>query len=246
MMDSILQKITAYPKTTGAIVGIGLPVAYLIYFHRSLASQVEHKIQRGTAGDLKQTLVEEQSPSVALLAEAKDDCPAIYDRAWKSVPTRSLPPDLDHDTLLTMYLRRTMTLFSTRMPQAYIIRLMVGTPELKKSFEPSVIQSLAFQKGDVVNGGYRVASRISTNGLASIEFAMEMPVPTPVQGRLIIAVERTADLVTFSSETVMWKPANFKDKMPLETPLIKWLHELASWWLILKGSHDLMLMKRND
>lgn len=126
-----------------------------------------------------------------------------------------------------------------RMPQAYVMKA-IATPEERKTFEPSFIETLDFKVGDVVQGMYRVIARSE----GKVEFEMTPLVGVMRGGRLVISIERIGDELVCGSETVMWKDAGEEEKMHLEKGVVKWLHEIASWGLLKAGTKYLMNLKK--
>ena len=156
----------------------------------------------------------------------------IHDTASKHVPKNHLPA-LDTNELLTTYLRYTMTCFSY-LPQAWILRLVSD----RATFNKFYIQNLDFEDGNVVCGLYRVVLRTDKK----VELLMQQGT---VQGRLVIGIEDEGNEMKFYSETLMWKGKDDKTVMPLERAVPKWLHELASWWLLDSGTAYLVALKSN-
>ena len=68
----------------------------------------------------------------------------------------------------------------------------------------------------------------------------------PVQGRLVIAVEERGGERIFSNETLTWKGRNDTAVMPLERGVGRWLHELASWWLLDSGTKYLIDLRQRS
>jgi len=133
-----------------------------------------------------------------------------------------------------------MGLFSSRFPQAYLLRL-VSTPDERKTFQQGHISTLNFVEGDIVCGVYRVAARTESK----VEFEMK-PMGIVQGGRLVIGIEANGDELVCSSETVMWKRAGEKRLMPLEMGVARWMHELASWWLLDSGTRYLAALKQTS
>lgn len=118
-----------------------------------------------------------------------------------------------------------------------MIRLLCETEEEKQSFKSSKISSLDFKKGDLVCGVYRVVARKKNK----VEFEIKMKNLECVDGRLAISFsELEEEEVVFCSETIMWRRADEKRSMPLEKPVLRWMHETAAWWLIDSGVKYLM------
>jgi hypothetical protein len=162
----------------------------------------------------------------------------FYDIASKSVATALLPSFQDPYRLLTTYLRHTMSHFA-HLPQAYLLRLVARSPETSNSFNSSHIQTSSFEKGDLVCGIYRVEMRSATK----IDFAILPPKlepEPPFEGRLVICIDERDDQSVFSITTVMWRRSGEVVVMPLEKGPFKWMHELASWWLLDSGTRWLV------
>lgn len=63
-----------------------------------------------------------------------------------------------------------------------------------------------------------------------------------MNGRLAISVQENGEEIVFTTETLMWKPAQEKALLPLERGLVRWVHETAAWWLLDSGVRYLMDM----
>lgn len=235
---SIMEIYTSYlgrhPKLLASAVLISSPIAYLIYLHKSLAQTTHHVQNRGLLSKSSASGICSIPPSAL---ESKQYM--IHDRASKSISI-SLVPSLSQQELLTLYLRHTMRLFSTRFPQAYLLRL-ISSPEGRASFTASHISSLDFIPGDLVCGMYRVTLRTEH----TVEFEMK-PVGVVKGGRMVIGIVQNSDELLCSSETIMWKDAGEKGLMPLEMGVARWMHELASWWLLDSGTRFLKAFKKSN
>ena len=97
--------------------------------------------------------------------------------------------------------------------------------------------SLDYNEGDIACGLYRVAARTPN----SVEF--EFLPPAPVTGRLVLSYEEKDANILFITETAMWKTKDNKVPFPLEVSFLKYLHEMAAWWLIDSGVRYLMDME---
>lgn len=223
-----------YPKVVASVLVIGCPVTYLLYLHRSLARTTQRTSKQGVLTASTSHNISSIPPS-----DLTSEYFMVHDRAYKFIPASRFPA-LEQDELLTMYLRHTMSLFSSRFPQAYLIR-MVCSPEEKATFNQDYIRKLDFKEGDLVNGMYRVVVR--TKG--KVEFEIKT-MGIVRGGRMVIGVEEKADEWECSSETAMWKRVGEKKPMPLEKGLLKWSHELASWWLLDSGTKYLMGLKKDN
>ncbi|KAI2790024.1 hypothetical protein POX_d05527 [Penicillium oxalicum] len=217
--------------TASAVVSGGSAV-YLYLFHQRLASRIEHHTHRGTLSS--------QSPRLLLVNSVPEhdftkEHFALHDHSSKQVSRDALPKNISPDQLFTRLVRRNMTAFS-RLPQAWMIRLVSTTPEELQSFKASHLGSLNFDKGDLVCGAYRVVDRSENK----VEFEIKMKNVDFFHGRLALGYREIGDHIVFSSETFMWRRTEERRPMPLEKPLLQWMHETASWWLLESGVKYLM------
>ncbi|KNG83563.1 hypothetical protein ANOM_009540 [Aspergillus nomiae NRRL 13137] len=200
-------------------------VTYLYIFHRSLGHRIHHEFHHSK-------LPESVSTVVSLPPEVSHgECRAFYDHASRRIARKLLPAQKLED-LFTLLLRRNMTAFS-RFPQAWILRLNVA-PADRITFHASHIRSLQFKEGDLVCGFYRVQERTPNKAVLELLFEGE------VSGRLVIRFWEESDDVVFCTETIMWtrkvNPGQIKRVIvPLENPVLRFLHEIAAWWLIDSG-----------
>ncbi|KAJ5558228.1 hypothetical protein N7535_008443 [Penicillium sp. DV-2018c] len=212
--------------TTTTIISASTAI-YLYTFHTRLSKRVTHISHHGP---LSKTPTKPSIQSLPpQLSTASNDFITIYDRASKSVPLSSLP-STDTAHLFTCLVRRNMTAFS-RFPQALLLAMASKTPEQKRSFKKEHLDTLDFEVGDLVCGVYRVVTRSKDR----VEFEMGLEKMEFAQGRLGISFREEGGNAVFCSETVMWKRAEEGRKMPLERGVVRWLHEIASWWLIDSG-----------
>lgn len=205
-------------------------------FHNSLSKRVHHEHSQGAFPNTAKNKFTSIPDTISA-----DEYHCIHDRALCRVPRRDLPLQSRPD-LFVLLLRRNMIAFG-RFPQAYMLRLMI-TPEKRQTFSPSHIQSLDFKLGDVVNGIYRVCERRESDVVYQID------AQGPIDGRLAIRCWEEGDEAIFCSETIMWtKKATENEKqakLPLERPLLRFLHELAAWWLLDSGARYLMGLKESS
>lgn len=160
---------------------------------------------------------------------------AQYNMSSKSV-SRSLLPHAERlDLLFTKLVRRSMAK-SMLLPQALMFRSSSNTAEERKSFELSQIATLDFKEGDLVCGIYRVRQR-SKN---TVEFEMRLKNMEFLDGRLAISFWQKGNEIVFCSETMMWRLCQEPRPMPLEKPLLRWMHETSVWWLLDSGVNYLM------
>jgi hypothetical protein len=212
---------------TSAII-IGTPILYLSFIHARLSQRINHTTKKGTLTATEISNIDSISPAVT-----EEKCFIIHDIASKSV-RKELLPALDTNTLLTTYIRNTMTRFSS-FPQAWVLRLISDRATFKKTY----IENLEFKDGDVVCGVYRVVLRTEEK----VELLMKQG---NVEGRLVVGLESKGEDMVFYSETVMWKGKDDKTVMPLERAAPKWLHELASWWLLDLGTNYLVGLRKGS
>ncbi|KAJ6098796.1 hypothetical protein N7467_000331 [Penicillium canescens] len=216
---------------TATAVITGSSVVYFYVFHQRLASTIQHKAHRGTlSASTKPTGIESVPDSVFT-----DQYFTLSDSSSKSILRCSLPGNESTELLFKRLVRRNMTAFS-RFPQALMLKMACKTQEERDSFKRSHIASLDFKEGDLVCGVYRVKVRQENK----VEFEMQMKTLDFVNGRLAISCQEKGDMIIFRSETVMWRKADESRRMPLERPVLRWMHETATMWLIDSGVRYLM------
>ncbi|OQD60752.1 hypothetical protein PENPOL_c021G03326 [Penicillium polonicum] len=209
---------------------------YFYIFHERLSKRIAHKSHLGTLSTAT------KPPSIDSIPETVfgNEYFTLYDYASKSVPRACLPGNETTDVLFKRLVRRNMTAFS-RFPQALVLAMASKTPDQKQSFKAGYLATLDFEVGDLVCGVYRVVVRKRDR----VEFEITMEAMDFVEGRLAISYEESRSQegegeVVFCSETVMWKRADEVRDMPLERPVLKWMHETAAWWLLDSGVRCLM------
>ena len=161
--------------------------------------------------------------------------------------------------IFTALMRRNMIFFATYLPQAWLLRLLARTPEAKHSFSHHHISTLAFEPGDLVCGIYTVLARQDMKcemGFSppprSSSLAFSTGFPTSFGGRLVTSIVQNeskgegegegAGEALLVTETLQWvlrseaAEATGGFTLPLERGAMKWLHELASWWLLVEGA----------
>lgn len=233
--DKSKSKMIRFIFTATAIITSSSAI-YFYIFHERLSKRIAHKSHIGTLSTATKPTSIESIPETVL----SDEYFTLYDHSSKSVPRASLPSNETTDLLFKRLVRRNMTAFS-RFPQALVIAMASKTPEQKNSFKAGYLAALDFEVGDLVCGVYRVVARRRDR----VEFEIKMEAVDFVQGRLAISYEECGSQeedgeVVFCSETVMWKRADEARKMPLERPVLRWMHETAAWWLIDSGVRYLM------
>lgn len=205
-------------------------VIYTIYLHRSLSHLVKHKGGNGfvNSDDENRLIIESLPPELA----DPSNFVVINDVASKLIPSAKLPKYDEPNLMLTNYLRWTMSRFS-RFPQAWMLRMVFKSPEAKKTFGASFIQTLDFSPGDIVCGAYHVQVRSPTKVEFGMISAAGLP---PIDGRLVVSIQEQGDHTLFMTETLQWRRREESFQLPLERKSMKWLHELASWWLLEAGT----------
>ncbi|KAF7717531.1 Uncharacterized protein PECH_005459 [Penicillium ucsense] len=217
---------------TASAVVTGGSAIYLYMLHRKLASRIEHRSHRGklSSKSMRPTVIDSVAEDIFT-----DQNVALHDHSSKQVSRVALPKGISPGQLLTKLARRNMIAFS-HLPQTWVMRLLSMAPEEQQSFKSAHIDSLNFDKGDLVCGMYRV---IECSG-NKVEFDIQMRNIDYVHGRLALGYKETTSGIVFSSETFMWRRSDEIRLMPLEKPLLHWMHETAAWWLLDSGTRYLM------
>jgi hypothetical protein len=245
----MLNIFTALPSSKLAIgiavLPLAIPIGYLLYLDRAVATQC--KTATGIRDRRKRTAtIPPNIPRPVTLPQEVEPNDSEWVLAYERIVSRpvglsSIPYDLDTDlaTVLTTYVRATMTAFSWT-PQAFVLRASAGDDAVKKTFDTHFIQSLRFSADDRVNGFWRVTHRGDggVEGNERVEMALDAP-PTyrgPLVGGVIVAgMERQGDgHVVFVNETWMWRRQG-EAPVLLEGRVGQWFHVVLSGWLVMKG-----------
>ena len=230
MSSRILIASVAIAATTTAAM-----VAYIRTWHHSLRSQITTRTVSSSERSSVCAERELESLPQDLLAN-----PDNYRVAHFRIP---LPTHLrlltraDAEQMFTALMRRNMKLFSRRLLQSYLLRLIAKDAEQKASFQIKVIDSLEFEEGDLVCGVYRVTHRRAKK----CEFGMHDPngrFPASFGGRLVTSVVLGPDGEgeILRAETLQWVGKDEGMTLPLERESMRWMHEIASWWLLVSGA----------
>lgn len=136
----------------------------------------------------------------------------------------------DAEKLFTKLLRRNMSCFSST-PQCWILRMVAKTPEQKRSFSKAHIEALTFKGGDLCCGFNRVLKR------NPLKVELELIPPEgmgSLSGRLVLSLKRAGEGAVLTTQTIQWT-GDPTVVLPLERGAAKFMHETASWWLIVSG-----------
>lgn len=215
-----------------ASTAVGVATAYIHvrrYYH-FLASQ----IRTTKIDDPSRKLAKESGQLDSLpndLLDRPEDLRIVHERDEIELRKNDITSNARIEELFTRLLRRNMLCFS-QLPQSYMLRLILKTPEQRRSFSRSHIASLDFKGGDLVCGAYRVLVRSPLKVELGMEATEQM---AHVSGRLIISLKCRENDALLSTETLQWTHAG-GPVLPLERAPSKFMHEMASWWLLVSGA----------
>lgn len=212
---------------------IAVASAYLYgrYLHQSLASQVRHR-----NGSAVARIEADKSGQLESLPKELLDNPnrfrIVHDIDEKSIPDADLFNDSNMEQLFTKLVRRNMSAFAN-LPQSWMMRTMARTTEQRQSFQKAHLASIDYKEGDLFCGFYRVIRRSP----AKVEVKMEPPPGAgALDGRLVISLNERADEVLLRTETLQWIAVDSQTILPLERAPVRFMHETASWWLLVSGA----------
>jgi hypothetical protein len=227
-----------------AILPLAIPIGYLSYLDRAVATQC--KTATGIRDRRKRiATIPPTIPRPVTLPQEVDSDDSEWVLAYERIVSRpldlsSIPYDLETDlaTVLTTYVRATMTAFSWT-PQAFVLRASAGDDAVKETFDSQFIQGLSFRGDERVNGFWRVTHRGDggVEGNERVEMALDAP-PTyrgpVIRGVIVAGMERQGDGdVVFVNETWMWRRQG-EAPVLLEGRIGQWLHVVLSGWLVMK------------
>ena len=136
------------------------------------------------------------------------------------------------EELFTKLLPRNMVAFAN-LPQSWMLSMLAKTPEQRNSFQKSRLLAMNYEIGDLFCGFYRVIKRDPFK----VEIDMEPPPGAgPLAGRLVISLNRRDSEAFLRTETLQWISIDSKVALPLERAPIRFMHEMASWWLLVSGA----------
>ncbi|KAM0276634.1 hypothetical protein ACHAQH_006543 [Verticillium albo-atrum] len=169
----------------------------------------------------------------------------VQAKGLQSVAPEGARIENETSPLLCAYARTVQSAFSWT-PQAFAIRASIPEPEIRRTFDTTWIQNLAFKEGDLVNGVYKVKYRGVGHapGSERMELMIEaLPSWAGPEVRGIIVAEvrggaeagaKAAGQVVFVNETWLWRREE-EDATMLETAVGKWFHGLLAGWLVMRG-----------
>lgn len=215
----------------GSAVSITSVYLYARHLHRSLATQIKHtKINAPARRDAYTSGLIECLP--VELIERPQDFRIIHVQDEKSGSVSVPQDEQSAGELFTMLLRRNMRAFSLT-PQSWILRMIAKTPEQKQSFTKAHIEALNFEEGDIICGFNRVLKR------DPLKAELELTPPDGMgsfSGRLVLSLARETDGATLRTQTIQWTEVEKSTTtLPLERGFANFLHETASWHLIVSG-----------
>lgn len=219
-----------------ATTGTTLAGAYLYatYLHRSLQNRIRY--QHVDAGGRRTASEQGELESLPkdLLANAQD-FHIVHDRDERRLSNASVMERDDIEELFTKLIRRNMSAFSN-LPQSWMMSMMAKTPEQRKSFTKSHLLEIDYGEGDLACGFYRVIRRSPFK----VEFDMEPPPGVgTLSGRFVLSLIRTVDGGFLRTDTLQWVSKDAETVLPLERPPIRFMHEMASSWLLISGAEYL-------
>ncbi|OBT90740.1 hypothetical protein VE02_00674 [Pseudogymnoascus sp. 03VT05] len=239
ILKPLTTRLTSHPKLLLTTLSIAAPIAYLTYLHAHLSTSTSHA---RSSGPLTREAVKDISsvPVSVLVGEYK----MVRDRAWKRVSKTEMPEG-GGEMLVTLYLRETMGLFARRFPQAYLLRVVA--PGGSRTFDKEYIRQCTFKEGEIVAGVYKVVKTEGGEKGGRVEFEMVMGVEKregAPEGRLVVGGKEVGGEWEWWSETVMWVEEG--GVLPLEKRGVRWLHEVAAWWLLGRGVEFLRGLGRGE
>ncbi|KAM0323900.1 hypothetical protein ACHAQA_008481 [Verticillium albo-atrum] len=250
---------TSTTIATLALLPITLSAVYLFYLERRIARATA--LSTGRRSHRPSSRDKEIPPKPFSLPEDVASDETKWTLAFERVVSHAVPAtELAHplsssasikdrespSPLLRAYAYAVQSAFSWT-PQALAIRASIREPAVRRTFDAAWLQDLAFARGDLVNGVYKVVYHGGGHAVRSerVELVIEAP-PSwsgpEVRGIIVAEVrgdEADADAdfsgpVVFVNETWMWRHGGEKPTM-LETAVGRWFHGLLAGWLVLKG-----------
>lgn len=218
----------------GTIVTVSASYLLARHWHSSLEYQISSTSV--TANDRSRSHASGEIESLPNdIIEHPDQYRLVHEKDVIAVPISIPPNDNKASELFTKLLRRNMSCF-TRFPQMWLLSLVVKSPERKASFSQSHIRALDFQPGDLFCGFYRVTKRDPSKVEVRSDSIRELPIPPTI---LVISLQHNEGKVFLETDTVQWTVVGDPKVLPMEGKVTKFLHEMASWWLLVSGARYL-------
>ncbi|PLB49100.1 hypothetical protein P170DRAFT_475417 [Aspergillus steynii IBT 23096] len=212
--------------------GITLSSTVALYtLHRYLGKRLEHE---QNVGDVSPFL----PFKITSVPPVWDNWHYLLNCATCRVHRKDLPPR-DLPGLFELMVRQNMMEFR-RLPYGYFV-YWIAPRSVKPTFADSHILALDFVERDALNGIFVVCQREADKLVCLVNGRH------PIETRLIMHYWEEGDDVIFCRETLMWRlkaRENEKQrKLPLENPVLRFMHELTAWWLLDSGVRYLKEMK---
>lgn len=216
-----------------AALAITSSYVYLRHLHGSLRAQVTNVEVSNRKRREAHTLQELECLPEDLL-ENPDNFRIIHESDEKDVRIAMPTGEVERQKLFTYLLRHNMSLFS-RFPQCWILRLLVS-PDKAHTFSKQYIESLDFKEGDVCCGFQMVLKRDTLKAEMGL-------IPHPkfgdMNGRLVLSLRQANDGIFLRTDTIQWVKADSTAPLLLESNFAKYLHDFASWGLLVAGANYL-------
>ncbi|SMQ51411.1 unnamed protein product [Zymoseptoria tritici ST99CH_3D7] len=214
----------------GASASVAGVVLLPLLYHYSLGRKISHTHPNRS---VRQAALEcgEISSLPKEIVENAQAYRIAHDKVVKHIPNLVFMKNEELTTNFTKMLRRNMASLS-RMPQGWMLWLVLSLPEQRRTFSREYIESLDFEEGDVVCGIYRVAVR------TAVHVELELQAPTsdwPISGLTIISLRPRNDGASLISETIQWTKKDSGAILPLERWVGGFLHSFAARWLVVTG-----------
>jgi hypothetical protein len=261
----------------GIAIPVALPAVWALWRQYSVTSRgrvtsrtkLPSKVSstKATAGlaavsaDASTTTDEPQRPVSMPVTVPDASVSQFYERvAAKPVLAENLPPSLvpgpgaAPSALLTAFIRRSMLAHSRTFVGKAIEKKL--STDRQRTCQPEWISNLNFQKGDLVNGTYRVVYRGPSpgekqeGGSERIELALEIPDGwdgPKMEGFVVVSFEEAHPKMTdtkeggkemlrqfnFTNELWMWNGSP-KAFFPFDHAFMRWFHSITTGWLVLE------------
>lgn len=174
------------------------------------------------------------------LVESPRQYRIVHDKVSKPMPQLTIGMGEDARADFTKMLRYNMSLLS-KTPQSWIGWFALKDQQQKETFTTEHIESLQFEEGDLVNGLYEVVKRTPLR----VEFAVRPPPGYPgLYGLLVIQLRPRNQGAVLQTETIQWAKRDAGISLPLESWLIRFLHDWTTRWTATKAAKYLQSITR--